>query len=180
MFIKGNVLPFVSQKDSNFAKGNHRQVHFAFAGLLARRFSKTGRTIANLKIDATLSKILLSKANMRKSSIVLIILTLFASCKKEKTYPVIFGTVQQQGGCLPSTWLVHIPGDVADKYSFLCKLPSPTSSFNCSNSVYVLNMPASFAQLGKRIKFSRWNSHASCLSSSMAPQHIEVSDLRAE
>jgi hypothetical protein len=120
-----------------------------------------------------------SKANMKKSIIIIIILTSFASCKKESVHPVITGTVQQEGGCSPGTWLVHITG--THKYAFLCESSSSFSSFNCTNSVYIINMPASFSQLGKRIKFSKWKDiGGSCLSSSFAPHLIEVSDLSAE
>ena len=117
---------------------------------------------------------------MRKLILVIFCTILFASCKKESD-PIITGTVQQQGGCTSNTWLVHIPGGDIDKYSFLCKSEYPTSSFNCSNAIYILNMPASFQQLGKRIKFSKWKDlGALCLSSSFASHHLEVYDLSAE
>jgi hypothetical protein len=119
---------------------------------------------------------------MKKNAILIILLfVLFASCKKQNNYPVITGMVQQQGGCLPNTWLVFIPGGNTDKHPFLCASQVPTSSFNCSNSVYIVNMPASLSQLGTRVKFSRWKDNGgSCSSSTFAPHHLEVSDLTAE
>jgi len=123
----------------------------------------------------------MSRAGMKKNIIILMLVAIFASCSKEKNHPVIRATVQQVGGCLPNTWLVLITSGDADKYSFLCQSSSPTSSLNCSNSVYILNMPASLSQLGKRIKFSRWkDDNILCLSSSFAPHHLRVSDLTAE
>lgn len=119
---------------------------------------------------------------MKKTIIIIAVVTLLASCKKEKHNPVITGVVQQQGGCLPNTWLVFIPGGDADKYSFLCKSSVSTSSFNCSNAVYIVNMPASLAQFGKRIKFSKWTDSGLplCSSSTYAPHQLEVSDVSEE
>ena len=121
-------------------------------------------------------------AGMKKNAIlVVLVFVLFASCKKQNSYPVITGMVQQPGGCLPDTWLVFIPGGDGDKHSFLCPSSTPTSSLNCSNSVYIVNMPASLAQFGTRVKFSRWRDMGgACASSTFAPHHLEVSDLTAE
>lgn len=105
----------------------------------------------------------------------------FVSCTKEQKYPEITGTVQQSGGCLPDTWLVYIDSGNADQYSFLCKSSTPTSGLNCSNSVYIVDMPSALQQLGRRIKFSRWKDNDGfCLSSSFAPHLLEVSDIAAD
>jgi hypothetical protein len=133
-----------------------------------------------LYYGATLLKKSMSAQNMKKNTLIIILLFAAAACNKEKN-PVVTGTVQQPGGCLANTWLVFIDNGNAAQYSFLCESPTSTSSFNCSNSVYILDMPASFRQLGKRVKFSRWKDNGlSCLSSSFAPHHLEVSDLSAE
>jgi hypothetical protein len=117
---------------------------------------------------------------MKKYLLGFVIVLILASCKKEKR-PIITATVQQQGGCLPNTWMVLITSGGADKYPFLCASPSPTSSLNCSNAVFINNMPASLSQLGKRIKFSKWEDNGIfCLSDSRGPHHLDVSDISAE
>ena len=127
-----------------------------------------------------LSKLDVSAGMTKNTILVISLFLLSASCEKRNSLPVITGMVQQQGGCPANSWLVFIPGGDADKYSFLCPSPTSTSSFNCSNSVYVVNMPAPLAQFGTRVKFSKWKDVASCSSSTLTPRHIEVSDLRAE
>jgi hypothetical protein len=53
-----------------------------------------------------------------------------------------------------------------------------SSTTNCGNSVFILNMPASLAQAGKKVKFSKWEDRGLfCFSSTLAPHHLEVTDL---
>ena len=122
----------------------------------------------------------MSVHDMKNIIIPIVVLASFAACSKEKDGEVITGTVQQAGGCFGNSWLVHIDNGNADQYSFLCKSPASTSGFNCSNSVYIINMPSALSQSGKRIKFSRWENRFSCLSSSFAPNHLEVFNLSAQ
>ena len=55
------------------------------------------------------------------------------------------------------------------------------SSFipNCGNSAAILNLPSTFAQTGKKIRFSQWEDKGQvCFPSTRAAHHIEVNDVR--
>jgi len=105
-------------------------------------------------------------------------LSLLISCKKDEGKNYVAGVIVQKGGCGINTWLVAIENPDPNRQSFLCKNePSPPIGYNCTNSVYIVNLPASLAIAGKKIGFSRWNELASCLSASAAPPHLEVFDI---
>jgi hypothetical protein len=103
------------------------------------------------------------------------------SCKKDASKTTVSGTVQQQEGCLPDSWLVAIDNPNSDKYSFICKtFMPPSASLNCTNSIYIVNLPASMKQPGKKISFSGWNEQASCLSSRLAPRQVEALNIKEQ
>ena len=115
---------------------------------------------------------------MKYISFILVSLLLI-SCKKDEEKINITGIVAQKAGCGQNTWLVVIENPDPDKHTFLCKNESPpVSGYNCTNSVYIVNMPASLAIAGKKISFSRWNELLSCLSASAASPHLEVFDMK--
>lgn len=106
---------------------------------------------------------------------------LICSCKKDELKQTVMATVQQKGGCFGNSWLVLIEDPDPDRYSFICKTsmpPGSSSSFNCTNSIYIVNLPASMAKLGTRISFSGWKELASCLSSSFAATHVEAYNIK--
>jgi hypothetical protein len=100
------------------------------------------------------------------------------SCKKENRI-VITGTVKIRSGCYTHSWLVAIDQPDSSGHSFICTRTPPVGTYyNCSNAVYITNMPQEFAAEGKRLKFSKWKDNGiMCLSSSYAPHHLDVTDL---
>lgn len=105
----------------------------------------------------------------------------FISCKKEET-KWISATVMQQG-CYPGSWLVKLDAPDHSKQSFLC---NPTQAMlsssitHCGNSAVLLNLPSALGLAGARIKFSQWTDKGLlCFSSTLAPHHLEVTDVRA-
>jgi hypothetical protein len=108
---------------------------------------------------------------------------LLQSCSKENN-KLVRGTVILQEGCAPGAYLLKLTDPDAKKFSFLCnKETSILSSaiYHCGNAVFILNMPASIAQEGKKVKFSLWIDNGSyCFSSNLAPHHLEVQDLSEE
>jgi hypothetical protein len=118
---------------------------------------------------------------MKRIAVILFVIG-FASCKKDKT-EWITATVLQQG-CYPNAWLVQLDNPDQSKQSFLC-VPSQamlsSSAIHCGNSAVILNMPAAFAYNGAKIKFSKWEDKGLlCFSSTLAPHHLEVTDLSAK
>ena len=110
--------------------------------------------------------------------ILLLALGLF-SCDKDDQEEAITGTVTAAGGCFPNSWIVLIDNAKPSDHPFICENGSLSSSmYNCGNSVYISDMPASLAQPGKRVTFTRWGLKASCFSATYAPSHLEVYDLR--
>ena len=85
-------------------------------------------------------------------------------------------------GCDPTAWVVILDQPDASKYRFLCPpYTGSESGYNCSNSVAILNMPASLAQPNKRIKFSKWEDKGLlCLSSFYGTHHLASTDVQAE
>ncbi|HJW17107.1 MAG TPA: hypothetical protein VJ499_08300 [Flavisolibacter sp.] len=120
---------------------------------------------------------------MGKIIILLLFGFLFHGCTKENR-KLVRGTVVLQQGCAPGAYLVRLTDPDPKKCSFLCnKETSIISSaiFHCGNAVYILSMPASLAQEGKKVKFSLWTDRGSyCFSSNLAPHHLEVQDLTEE
>src|SRR5215207_3185427 len=113
---------------------------------------------------------------MKYAAILMTVFLLFA-CKKDQTGSVN-GTVIQTGGCFPDTWLLWIENPPG--FPSICT-DDPgaqlATGYNCRNSVF-LRLPANLAQAGKKISFTGWNDHNfSCLSSSYAPHHLEVTGL---
>lgn len=119
---------------------------------------------------------------MKKWIVAFILLFLF-SCKKEKS-KWITATVMQSAGCFPNSWLVKLDNPDASKYSFLCNPTQATffaSTTNCTNSAIILDLPASLSQPGTLIKFSQWTDKGLlCFSSTLAPHHLEVTDVSAK
>ena len=111
-----------------------------------------------------------------------IFLTIFmaTACSKSKN-TVITGTVIAQQSCTPNAWLVRLDNPNYRLYSFLCSEEISiisSASFNCGNSVFILDMPQALAQDGKKVKFSVWEDKGLlCFSSNLAPHHLQVADI---
>jgi hypothetical protein len=105
------------------------------------------------------------------------------SCKKENNR-WITATVSQIPGCYPNSWMVTIDNPNASRHPFLCDRTVSTASSsttNCGNSVMIINLPAPLHQPGTQIKFSKWEDKGLlCFSSTLAPHHLEVSDVSAK
>jgi hypothetical protein len=114
---------------------------------------------------------------MKSIAIVLIVLV-FASCKKDHEW--ITATVVGQS-CYPNAWMVQLDNPDRTKQSFLCEPTQAmlsSSTANCGNTAVILNLPAALTYKGARIKFSKWEDKGLlCFSSTLAPHHLEVSDL---
>jgi hypothetical protein len=107
------------------------------------------------------------------------IIVINLSCHKE-AHKMVYASVREQGGCTPGAWLVEIENADYTKQSFICKPPDFVSAvMACEHSVYIVNLPDQFKSAGKKIKFSKWEEVVSCLSSSVAPHHIEVKNVSA-
>jgi hypothetical protein len=119
---------------------------------------------------------------MKTLVIAFVFLSVF-SCKKQDD-EWITGTVGQDKGCFPNSWVVRLDEANYRKYSFLCNPSGASSSSwtnNCDNSVFILDLPAYLRQPGTRIKFSKWTDRGLlCFSSTFAPHHLEVQDVRAK
>jgi hypothetical protein len=123
------------------------------------------------------------RKTMGRFIILLLSACLFQGCTKENR-KLVRGTVVLQQGCAPGAYLVKLKDPDPKRFSFLCsKETSVISSaiYHCGNSVFILSMPASLAQDGKKVKFSLWTDKGSyCFSSNLAPHHLEVQDLTEE
>jgi len=119
---------------------------------------------------------------MKKIVSALILFTLF-SCKKEKNTWTT-ATVTQQASCLPNSRMVILDNPDRIKHPFLCDptLAMLSSSYpNCGSSAVILNLPTALSQPGTQIKFSQWvDKGLLCFSSTLAPHHLEVSDVSAK
>ena len=119
---------------------------------------------------------------MKKLVVAFVFLSIL-SCNKEDDQ-WITGTVVQDHGCFPNTWLVRLDNPNYLKYSFLCDPSAVTMSSwtnNCDNSVFILDLPLHLRQTGTRIKFSKWEDKGLlCFSSIFAPHHLEVQDVSAK
>jgi len=117
---------------------------------------------------------------MKKIIVVLILASAFAGCSKDNE-SWITGTVMVQQSCTPNAWLVKIDNPNYHTHSFLCSEETSilsSSTFNCGNSVFILDMPQALAQDGKKVKFSKWEDKGLlCFSSTLAPHHLQVADI---
>lgn len=117
---------------------------------------------------------------MGKTLAIFLTAFILAACSKNKN-SVITGTVIAQQSCTPGAWLVRLDNPNHRLYSFLCSEDVSivsSASFNCGNSVFILNMPQALAQDGKKIKFSVWEDKGLlCFSSNLAPHHLQVTDI---
>jgi hypothetical protein len=129
-----------------------------------------------------------SKKNcsMKTLASFLLISVLFIACKKDTTYPEISGTVISQTGATLNSYLVEIDSlSRQSSYSFFCEnsgtMP-PIGSYNCRNSIFITNLPASLKVDGMKILFSKYkNLGANPLwSSTYVPRDVEVYDARAK
>jgi hypothetical protein len=123
------------------------------------------------------------RKTMGKFIILLLITFFFQGCTKENR-KLVRGTVIMQQGCAPGAWLIKLTDPDPKRFSFLCNKETSTISsaiYHCGNAVYILSMPASMAQEGKKVKFSLWTDKGPyCFSSNLAPHHLEVQDLSEE
>jgi hypothetical protein len=123
------------------------------------------------------------RKTMGKFILLLLITFLFQGCSKEKR-KLVRGTVIMQQGCAPGAWLIKLTDPDPKRFSFLCNKVTSIicwAIYHCGNAVYILSMPASMAQVGKKVKFSLWTDKGPyCFSSNLAPHHLEVQDLSEE
>ncbi len=117
---------------------------------------------------------------MKELNLALLLLAiLLFGCKKNLDGHDVRGTVIQKGGCFTNSWLVKI-NNTAAANDYLCEatLSSP-GGYDCTNAVFV-ELPASLAEAGKDIRFDITGTQLTCLSSSFAPMHATVKNLRAD
>jgi len=101
---------------------------------------------------------------MKNSYLVLpLFLMVSFSCRKDKKGNTIHGIVKMKVEVSTSTWsnswVVEITNPEASKQGFLCdKMFGMASSFypNCSNAVFVVNLPAHLAKPNQKILFTDW------------------------
>lgn len=104
----------------------------------------------------------------------------FFSCEKDSDKSDrVMGTVQVKGGCYQNSWLVAIDNPDPDKHSFICdEATLAGTAYNCTNAVYIIDLPEHLAKAGKKIRFSVIEEIASCLSYSFAPAHVEAKNIQ--
>lgn len=113
-----------------------------------------------------------------KITALLLLIFMMGSCNKKGEDYYVNGTVMDGQGCYPGSRLVWIDHPLPVAYDFLCK-DAPASSMNCGNAVYITNIPATLAVTGQKVMFMGWTTKVSCFSSTTAPNHIEVKDVKA-
>jgi len=116
----------------------------------------------------------------------LLITILFCACKKDTTYPEITGTVISQSATSSNFALVEIdnPGSQLS-YSFFCEnivTTPPIGHFDCGNSIYIINLPASLKVNGLKIAFSKYKNLGPnpIWSATNVPRDVEVYDARVK
>jgi len=119
---------------------------------------------------------------MKYSLLLLTCLPILFCCSKKSSDDGNFinGRVVLAAGCGADVWLVTLDNPDAARYRFLCK-PDPAlgTLYNCTNSVF-MKLPLGLAKDGQKVQFSGvFNYGFSCLSSSFAPQHVEVEKVEA-
>jgi len=115
---------------------------------------------------------------MRKLVFILVF-GILSSCKKENSR-TFNATVLHEIGCAADSRLVMIENFSFRKPSFLCEDQPQLSAWNCSNTVFIKNLPAELSITGKKIQFARWKDFGlDCASYSLAPRNIEVYDAKA-
>lgn len=117
---------------------------------------------------------------MRMILLCLILIVFFTSCKKDGDRWIY--AVVEQPVCAGNSWVVTIENPNNSKQGFLCdQNEAALSSFipNCGASAVILNLPSSFANPGKKIKFSQWEDKGQgCFPSSRAANTIEITDIK--
>ena len=99
------------------------------------------------------------------------------SCDKENSDRVS-GTVKAQSGCFQDSWLVAIDRPNSSDHPFICNETLAGAAYNCSNAVYITNLPERFAKQEKKIEFSVVTDQGiACLSYSFGPHHLEVKNV---
>lgn len=90
----------------------------------------------------------------------LIILVLFCvfsslSCKKDSR-PTVIVTIAEKSGFGVNLYAAIVENPDPAVHNFLCTLGAsdPKPIYNCTNAVYINNLPAALAVPGKKIKFS--------------------------
>lgn len=110
----------------------------------------------------------------------LLLLVMIVSCNKSGEGYYIDGTVVDGQGCYTGSRAVRIDRPLSAVYTFLCKDASPTDpNPNCGNTVFITNVPASLAVTGQKVMFKVGTTKVSCFSSTTAPNHIEVLEIKA-
>jgi hypothetical protein len=143
---------------------------------------ETRLTVVGYRSPMQRSALLLcqDKKSIMKIAALLLLIFVIGSCNKQGGEYYIDATVVDGQGCYPGSRAVRIDRPLTAVYTFLCKDASPTDpNMNCGNTVYITNMPASLAVTGQKIKFMGWTIKVSCFSSTTAPNHIEVKDIKA-
>jgi hypothetical protein len=109
----------------------------------------------------------------------LLVIVLMGSCDKGGGEYYIAGTVVDGQGCYGGSRAVQIDHPLTAVYTFLCKDAPSTPGMNCGNTVFITNIPPSLAVTGQKVMFKGWTTKVSCFSSTTAPSHIEVKDIKA-
>ncbi len=113
---------------------------------------------------------------MPKLFTILILILLFSACKKNNEL-FVTGEVVSKNGCFQDAYLVAINNPDPSRHKFLrSAFITCTACYNCSNSVFI-RLPDDMNDIGLKIRFRYSATDISCLSSSDAPQHIQVTDL---
>ena len=90
-------------------------------------------------------------------------LTLFCilaslSCKKDSKAVTVIVTIAHKSAFGPNLYAAIVENPDPAIHKFLCTLGTgdPKPTYNCTNAVYVNNLPANLAVVGKRIAFTSY------------------------
>ncbi|WP_276483285.1 hypothetical protein [Paraflavitalea pollutisoli] len=85
------------------------------------------------------------------------------SCKKDKKHNDSFTVtiVAQSTSGTATTFAATVSNPNPDTQPFLCKIPTDIGrpKYNCTDAVYLRNLPADMRIIGKRIRFTRYKDY---------------------
>lgn len=94
-----------------------------------------------------------------KYLIILILFCVFSSlsCKKDSR-PTVIVTIAEKSGFGANLYAAIVENPDPAVHNFLCTLGTsdPKPIYNCTNAVYINNLPAALAVPGKKIKFANY------------------------
>jgi hypothetical protein len=119
--------------------------------------------------------------DMRTLTLLLLLITLGQSCKKDKP-AIVNATVIKEGGAAAGYYLVEIEQPDDRHHSFICDASNPfpaASQYNCRNAIFITNLPSSARVPGTRIRFSKYRNlgRNPIWSSTLVPSDVEVYDV---